>query len=113
MRDGLPVCFQRGLPVFVQGFQTGLELDVSILVSDGLDGIAPGGGLTEQVFQFVCFLFNLADLAFNVDGLAVSKLSLRLGGRRRRRPLRIETASRSEPREQAFWPVLCPPAPFP
>ena len=82
-RSDLPVCFERGLPVLVQGFQTGLELDVAILVSDGLDGIAPGAGLAEQVFELVHLAFKLADFSFDVDGLAVSELSLGLGGARR------------------------------
>ncbi len=116
VRSGLPVCFQRGLPVFVQGFQTGLELDVAILVSDGLDGIAPGGGLTEKVFEFVRLLFKLADFAFDVDGLAVRKLSLGLGGSRGAGAAAVPgarpRAGRGR-RRRASWPVPCPPALFP
>ena len=46
-----PVRFERGLPVFVEGFQLDLEIAMAILGADGLDGVAPGRGLAELVFE--------------------------------------------------------------
>ena len=37
--------------MLVQRFESGLELGVAILETYGLDGIAPGGGLAEDVFE--------------------------------------------------------------
>ena len=59
----------------------GLQLAVAVLGADGLDGIAPGGGLAEQVLELDDLLLELADLALDVDRLAVGELSLGLLGR--------------------------------
>ena len=71
----LPVGFECGFPVFVKGFESGLEIPVPVLGADGLDGVAPGCGLAEQVFQLGDHLFDLADLAFDLSGLAVREFS--------------------------------------
>ena len=69
--------------MLVQGFESSLELGVTILETHGLDGIAPGGGLAEQIFELTHFLFKLADFAFDVCRFAVGELAFGLVRRRR------------------------------
>src|SRR5437764_410335 len=58
---------------------------MSFLGAHGLDRVAPGGGLAEQVLDLNDLLLQVADLALDVGRLAVGELPLGLLRRRRLR----------------------------
>ncbi len=51
-----PVRLEGGLPVLVQLLELLFQLPVAVLGADGLDRVAPGGGLAQQVLDLDDFL---------------------------------------------------------
>jgi len=62
--------------VLVEPCERLLERLVAVLGRDGLDRVAPGGGLTEEVFERGDLPFKLGDLLLQLGRLAVGELSL-------------------------------------
>ncbi len=77
MRDRSPIRFDGVFPVGVEGLEPGFQLAVAILGLHGLERIAIGGGLAEQVFDLGELGLDLADLALEVGGLAIGEFLLR------------------------------------
>src|SRR5262249_35654636 len=93
--------------MLVERFQTRLQIPVAFLRADGLDGVAPGGGLAEKVLELRQLGFEVPDLAFDLGSLAVAELSLGLAGPRGMRGSPVgTTGSRRRFRLAAFRSLL-------
>src|SRR5271157_5103888 len=72
-----PVRFDSVLPVRVEGLEPGFQLAVAVLGLHGLERVAIGGGLAEQVLDHRELGLDLADLTLEIGGLAIGEFLLR------------------------------------